>query len=127
MTTNEYVQFVLEVKQETTSPQVVEETAVYEAAQLISGSFTYSLYEALWTNHFKMDIITQHLESLYDRGDHFGLVYFVFILANAMDFIIPAQFTEMSANDALIPILSAAIIEDWLEYENTYETTEYED
>jgi len=126
MTTNEYAQFILQVKKEITPPHLIDEAAAYEAAQLVSGSFTYLLYEALWMNDFDMDTITQHLESLYDRENHFGLVYFIFILANAAEFIIPVQFTEMSANDALVPVLSAAIIEDWLEYDATSEATEYE-
>jgi hypothetical protein len=71
-----------------------------------------------------MDAISQHLEKLYDSGNHFGLVYFIFILANAVEFIIPFQFTEMSANDSLVPILSSAIMEDWLEYDLNCEATE---
>ena len=124
MTTAEYIEFVLEVKQETTPPQTIEESAAYEVAQLISGSFTYPLYETLWVNFYDMDTITQHLENLYDSENHFGLVYFVFILANASEMTIPKQFSEMSANDALVPFLSAAIIEDWLEYDSTHEATE---
>jgi len=52
-----------------------------------------------------------------------GVVYFIFILANAVEFSMPIQFTEMSANDSLVPILSAAIIDDWLEYGETCELT----
>jgi hypothetical protein len=37
--------------------------------------------------------------------------------------MVPAQFTEMSANDTLVPALSAAFIEDWLEYDATHEAT----
>jgi hypothetical protein len=44
-------------------------------------------------------------------------------LANAVDLTVPAQFTEMSANDALVPTLSAAFSEDWLEYDSTHEAT----
>ncbi|GHV18979.1 hypothetical protein FACS18949_04200 [Clostridia bacterium] len=126
MTANEYAQFVLEVKKETSSTQEIDEVTAYEAAQLISGSFTYPLYEALWINHFDIDTATQHLENLYDSGNHFGLIYFIFILAEAVDFTVPSQFTEMSATDALVPVLAAAIIEDWLEYDSTSEPTEYE-
>jgi hypothetical protein len=123
MTANEYTQATLEAKTEITlSPsQTTDEAATYEAAQLISGSFTYLLYEALWMNFFDMVAITQHLESLYDSANHFGLVYFIIILTNAVEFSVPVQFTEMSANDVLVPILSAAIIEDWLDYNATCE------
>ena len=126
MTTYEYAQFILQVKKETPLPypQLNGNTA-YEAAQLISGSFIYTLCEALWTNFFDMDTITQHLESLYDSNNHFGLVYFIFILANTVECSVPAQFTEISANDTLVPILSAAVIEDWLEYTASIEPTEY--
>jgi hypothetical protein len=104
--------------------QPFDEAAAYEVAQLLSGSFVYPLYEALWVNFFDLDTATQHLESLYDSGNHFGLVYFIYILANAVDLTVPAQFTEMSANNALVPALSAAFIEDWLEYDATHEATE---
>ena len=72
-----------------------------------------------------MNAITRHLENMYDSENHFGLVYLIFILANAVESSVPAQFTEMSANDSLVPILSAAILEDWLEYDSTCEETEY--
>ncbi|MDD4700289.1 MAG: hypothetical protein PHV07_08580 [Oscillospiraceae bacterium] len=126
MTPNEYVQFILQVKKEESSRKAVDEAAAYEVAQLISGNFTYLLYEALWMNHFEMDSITQHLESLHDSKNHFGLVYFIFILANAVDFETPAQFVEMSGQDDLIPFLSSAIIEDWLDYDTNHEETEYD-
>ena len=125
MTTNEYIQFIMQVKKETPlPPQKINEAAANEVAQLISGSFTHTLYEALWTNFFDIDTITQHLENLYDSNNHFGLVYIIFILANAVECSIPAQYTEISANDELVPTLSAAIIEDWLEYSVSIEPVE---
>ena len=124
MTNHEYAQIILQVKKEPLSAKIADEKAAYEAAQLLSGSFTYLLYEALWMNDFDTDTITQHLESLYDSNNHFGFIYFIFILANAVEFIIPVQFVEMSANDEIVPVLSAAIIEDWLEYDSTSEKTE---
>jgi len=126
MTTGEYILTVFEEKKASRVIYERDEAAAYDAAQLISGSFTSPLYETLWENFYDMDAITQHLEAIYDSGNHFGLVYFIFILANAVDYSIPLQFTEMSANDSLVPILSAAIIEDWLEYDSTCEATEYE-
>lgn len=126
MTSHEYVEFILQVRKEKSPNKEVDDAAVYEVAQLLSGNFTYLLYEALWMNHFEMDPITQHLESLHDSKNHFGLVYFVFILANAVDFTIPTLFIEMSGQDELVPFLSAAIIEDWLEYDTTHEETEYD-
>ena len=126
MTTTEYVQSVLQIKKDAPSLQAIDETAAYAAAQLISGSFTYSLYEELWTNFFDMEATTDHLEKLYDSGNHHGLVYFIFMLANAVEFIIPIEFTEMSARDVFVPVLTAAIIEDWLEYDGSFEATEHE-
>jgi len=126
MTTGEYVQFVSEVKGEAHLPQAIDKIAANEAAQLISGSFTYLLLESLWMNDFDVEVITQHLEALYDSENHYALIYFVFILANAVAFTVPAKFTEMSATDTLVPYLSAAIIEDWLEYHATYEVAEAE-
>jgi len=126
MTTYEYVEFILQSRNETSQPPKIDEAAVYETAQLVSGSFTYQLYETLWMNDFNMDAITDHLESLYDSGNHYGLVYFVFILANATDFIIPVLFSEMSVDELHVSCLSAAIIEDWFEYAADFEVTEYE-
>ena len=126
MTTTEYAQSVLQIKTETPSAQTIDEAAAYSAAQLISGSFTYPLYEELWRNFFDMDAITDHLESLYDSNNHFGLIYFTFILANAVEFIIPVEFTEMSAKDALVPYLAAAIIDDWLDFDGCFEAVECE-
>ena len=116
MTTYEYVEFILQSRNETSQPLEVDEVAVIETAQLVSGNFTYLLYEMLWVNGFDMDAITDHLESLYNSGDHYGLVYFVFMLANATDFIIPVLFSEMSVDELHVSCLSSAIIEDWLEY-----------
>ena len=127
MTTNEYANFILEAKKEIKSLHAIDEATAYEAAQLVSGDFTYLLYEALWVNHFDMDTATKHLEWLHDTANHYGLIYFIFILANAVDFIVPVQFIEMSANDRLVSILSAAIIEDWLEYNAASEATEYDE
>jgi len=125
MTTTEYAQIILQAKQEASTTKPVDEAAALEAAQLISGEFTYLLYEALWTNFFEMDAITRHLERLYDSANYFGLIYFIVILADAVDYSIPPQFTEISANDAFVPFLSAAIIEDWLDYDANCEATEY--
>ena len=127
MTTNEYAHVILEVQKEASTSDKVDEAAAFEAAQLISGSFTYTLYEALWENFYDMEAVTQRLETLYDSENHFGLVYLIFILANAVDFIVPVQFSEMSANDGVVPFLAAAIIEDWLDYDANCEPTEYED
>ena len=126
MTSSEYAQTIFQVKKEMLSAFVKDEAAAYEVAQLVSGSFTSPLYETLWVNFFDMDAMTEHIEFLYDSGNHFGLVYFIFILANSVNMSIPAEFTEMSANNSLVPILSAAIIEDWLEYDKDFEPTEYE-
>ena len=126
MTSIEYAQFILKIKKETIQWKMIDETTAYEVSQLFSGTFTYLLYEALWISDFDMDTITRHLEILYDSNNHFGMIYFIFILANAAEFTIPVQFSEMSANEAIIPFLTAAIIEDWLEYDASKEITEYE-
>ena len=110
MTTSEYVQTLMEVKKDVGKSMVIDEASAFEAAQLISGSFIYPLYESLGKEEFDMPRITQHLEVLYDSNNHHGLVYFIFLLANAVNLIVPIQFTEFSANDALVPFLSAAII-----------------
>ena len=126
MTATDYIQTILQIKKEEDTAQSINESTAYEAAQLISGSFTYPLYEELWKNFFEMDEITSRLENLYDSGNHFGVVYFVFILANAVDYSIPVEFAEMSAKTVFVPYLSAAIIDDWLDYDGSCEATEYD-
>jgi|GEM_PF-1272703 len=126
MITNEYTEYVLKVKENQTITRQIDETAAFEAAQLICGSFIYSLYGSLWSNFLEMKTITDHLESLYDSENHFGLIYFIVILASAVDYPLPDLFTEMSAQDSFVPVLSAAIIEDWLDFDAAFEPVEYE-
>ena len=104
----------------------MDEAAAFERAQLVSGSFVFPLYRALWQLDFDMDAITEHLEYLCDSGNHFGLIYFIFILADAADYSLPLLFSETSTINELVPILSAAIIEDWLDYDATSEVVETE-
>ena len=110
MTTAEYAQFILQVKAEATLRPVADEAAAYEVGQLLSSSFIYLLYGALWVRDFDMGAVTQHLESLYDEESYLGMVYFIFILANAADTPVPVLFSEMSANAAFVPVLASAII-----------------
>jgi len=126
MNATEYVQLIFEENNDSSTPQILDEAAVCEAAQLLSGSFTYLLFEALWINFFDVRSITRHLEGLYDSKNHFGVIYFVFILADAAAFTIPSMFTRMSANEKIVPVLSAAIIEDWLDYDASSEASEFE-
>ncbi|MGI6176643.1 MAG: hypothetical protein ACOYJC_10910 [Christensenellales bacterium] len=71
-----------------------------------------------------MESLTAHLEALYDSSEHQGFIYLIIMLAESVDFRLPAQFYEMSVSDVLRPILCAAIIEDWLDYDNEYEEIE---
>ena len=124
MTSYEYALFVLEERGRQDQSCEIDEVAAFEVAQLVSGSFIFPLCESLLVNGFDMDGITDHLEYLYDSGNHYGLLYFVFILANAVDFIVPLRFSEMSARDEFVPIMSAAIIEDWVDYAMTFNDEE---
>ncbi|MDR2712848.1 MAG: hypothetical protein LBB91_07025 [Clostridiales bacterium] len=126
MNTYEFIENILQAKKEKLGTIAVDETSAYETAQLVSGSFIYPLYGTLWQFDFDMTAITEHLEYLYDSGNHFGLIYFIFILADAAEFTLPLIFSETSAVDELVPILSAAIIEDWLDYDATSEVVETE-
>jgi len=126
MTTNEYAQIILESQNIKPTTEKVDEAAAYEAAQLVSGSFTLTLFETMCESNYDMEATKQRLESLFDSENHFGLVYFIFILANAVDITVPIQFSEMSANDRLVPFLSSAIIDDWMDYDLTYDPSDYE-
>ena len=62
-----------------------------------------------------MEAVTDRLESLYDNGEHHAFLYLVFLLASAVEVDLPEQLGEIAANEAAVPVLCAAIIEDWLE------------
>jgi len=130
MTIYEYVETLLRVKNskilenDVTPPGNDWESAAFEAAQLVSGSFTYLLYETLWLSDFPMEAVTSHIEAMYDKSDFHGFLYFLVLLADSINFTFPIQFYEMSIQDGMMPLLSAAIIEDWLEYDNEYEEIE---
>ena len=52
----------------------IDEAAAIEAAQLISGSLIYRLYESLIRTDYDMDAVTEHLEMLFDTDNHFALL-----------------------------------------------------
>ena len=121
MTTQEFAQFILD-NREKTSKEPIDESAAKDVAQLISGSLIYRLYESLIVNGYDMYILTEHLEMLYDTQNHFGLLYFIFILSDAANEALPERFGAMTANPTLVPYLSAAMIEDWLDFHTYYES-----
>jgi hypothetical protein len=121
MTITEYVQNIIDENQNGTVSENVQEDSAIETAQLLSGSFIYPLYGALWTEFYEMDSICTQLCKLYWSDNHYGFVYFIALLANAVDFDIPPIFSQMSANDKLISTLSSAVLEDWLEYHEAIE------
>ena len=124
MTTVEYTQHIIYEKQESIATKNINEEAIYETAQLLSGSFIYPLYGALWVEFYDLNSISKHLEDLYSSGNHYGLLYFIVLLANTMEFDIPQIFAQMSAYDNYVQCLSSAIIEDWMECHATSEATE---
>ncbi len=52
-------------------------------------------------NFIDMDDLTEHLESLYDGGNHHGLIYFIVLLAESVGFSLPLEFAEISATDSV--------------------------
>lgn len=130
MTIYEYVEALLRVKNsgmldgDNTSTDSAWESMAFEAAGLVSGSFTYQFYEILWLRDFPMEAVTSHLEAMYDKSDYYGFLYFLILLADSIDFTFPVKFYEMSMQDKMLPLLSAAVIDDWLAYDNEYEEIE---
>ena len=114
MTASEYIELFLMSRIETVSTEVDEETAI-EVSDLISGSFVYALFENAIQGTVETNAITAHLEELYDSANYFGIIYFIMLLADATGFALPKEFYVMSLRNELIPIQSAAIIEDWIE------------
>jgi len=120
MTTHGFSQFVLNNRVQA-SADVVDVVAAKDVAQLISGSLIYRLYESLVEHDYDMDVVTEHLEMLFDTENHYGLLYFIFILSDATDEALPDRFEGMLINPSLVPYLSGAIIEDWLDFHDDYE------
>jgi hypothetical protein len=121
MNTHAFTQFVLgDSAQSPAEP--TDETVAKEVAQLVSGSLIYRLYEGLINNGYDMDEVTEHLEMLCDTENHFGLLYFIFMLTDAVNEALPAQFAELTANRATAPHLASALMEDWLDFHGDYGT-----
>jgi hypothetical protein len=120
MTTHEFTRFILEHQAESLAAPI-DEAAAKDVTQLVSGSLIYRLYEGLIISEYDMDAVTDHLEMLYDTENHYALLYFVYMLCDATDVALPERFGEITANLSLVPYLSAAIIEDWLDFHGDYE------
>jgi len=118
MTTREFIEYLLTEEQ---SEGAIDEKVAYEAASLVTGSFVYNLYELLWLNDLSVPAITAHLQKLYDSKENSALLYFVVLLADAIEFALPSEFFKMSVKEQIVPILSAAFIDDWLDVDNEYE------
>ena len=95
MTIYEYVEALLKVRDskiiddDATPPGTDRENAAFEAVQLISGRFTYRLYETLRLSDFPMEAVTSHLEAMCDKSDFHGFLYFLILLADSIDFTFP--------------------------------------
>lgn len=114
MIINDYIEIFL-VSSKNPVVGKIDENAANELASLVCGSFLSSLYEDLWLEYYEMEAITEHIEKLYDSSNYYGLIYFVLILAEMVALSIPRQFIEMSMRDDLVPILAAAVIQDWVD------------
>ena len=101
--------------------RLIDEDAVKEVVQLISGSLIYRLYEALHANDYDLHSVTAHFEMLYDSKNYFGFVYYILMLAESVDVELPERFVETIVIASHVPYLSAALIEDWLEYDEDFE------
>lgn len=119
MTTSDYVRYLF--RESKTTAESIDEEAVCEAASLVSGSFLYKLYELLWLNDYPMESLTKHLENLYDSEEYHGFLYLLVILAESVEVALPEQFYEFCKREQVIPILSGAIIEDWLDIDGEME------
>ena len=78
------------------------------------------MYESLEKMNFGLAAVTTHLEMLYDSGNHFGLVYYVLMLTEAANVELPERYAETAVTAVLVPYLSAAIIEDWLDFHEDF-------
>jgi len=98
-----------------------DEPVAIEVAQLISGSLVYRLYTGMIANEYDMDMTTEYLEMLHEAQDHFGLLFFVFMLCDATNTELPERFLEVAANPSLVKYLADAMLADWLDFHDDYE------
>jgi hypothetical protein len=121
MLKQELIGTILQAKKTKEDNKTCNQEATYEVAQLLSGSFVFPLYGLLWQEFYDMEAISEHLEDLFDRENHTAFIYFIFMLADAVDYVLPELYIEMSASEKYIPIISSAIISDWLDYHTNSE------
>ena len=127
MLTNEFVKTILEERKKfseknITIPSETTENA-YALLSIISGSFIYELCEQLQVEEYNLETLTDHIEAMYSNNDYFGIIYLIFILANAVDMIVPIEFVSVAASDVFISTFTAAIIDDWLDFDFTLPDT----
>jgi len=60
MNATEYINEIINTSQDETLLENVQEDSVYEAAMLLSGSFIYPLYGALWVEYYLSHITNQN-------------------------------------------------------------------
>ena len=115
MKMHEFVQFLSENHVRSEHP--INEDTVFEISSLVSANFIYNLYEMLREVNTPMARLTEHLEALYDKEEYHGLIYLVIMLAESVAVNPPIQFYELSIRESVVPMLAAALIEDWLDME----------
>jgi len=120
MTTYEFTQFVAENMVQQPSP-LPEKSAAIEIAHLISGSLIYRLYASMIANEYDMDMTTEYLNMLHSQDNHFGLLFYIFMLCDATNTELPERFTEAVTNPFLAPFLSDAMLADWIDFHDAYE------
>lgn len=119
MLANEFLEMILE-ERKTEQKIVLNETEqgnIYETASIISGNLVYPLCRELWLQQISIEDITKHFEKLYDNENFHGIIYIFYIMLDAMNIVVPYEFVSLAASDIAVPILSEAIIDDWLEFE----------
>ncbi|MDR3278625.1 MAG: hypothetical protein LBT12_07610 [Oscillospiraceae bacterium] len=120
MTAANFTRYITEFGDSNPTREVDEESAK-EVAGLLSGSLVYRLYEALFKMAYDMNTTTAHIAVLHESGNHFGLVYFILMLAESANVELPERYTETAVTAVLVPFLSSALAEDWLDFHEEYE------
>jgi hypothetical protein len=60
ITTYEILELLTGVKEEMKGREVPDDNSICEVAHLLTGTFVYPLYGALWQNFIDMDTVTEH-------------------------------------------------------------------
>lgn len=114
ITTSEYLELLIMKKE--VPPTPVSTDITNEVIYKIHEDFVIPLYESMLMDYDNdIEVITEHIVKLYNTSNHFGLIYFFFMLADIMAIELPDELVKMSLTDDFVSAFSESLYESWSE------------